>query len=192
MYLLSSTNKQEAEQILNLSEEDKKQLKELARDTIKEVLFGKQKEQFQGSEILKEKRGAFVTLKKKGKLKGCIGYTRGVRPLYETVQEMAIQAAFHDPRFAPLEKKEWKDIDIEISVLTPMKKIENIDEIEVGIHGLYIEKGHNSGLLLPQVATENNWDRETFLDYTCWKAGLQKDAWKSPDTKIYIFSADVF
>jgi AmmeMemoRadiSam system protein A len=192
MYLLSSTNKQEAEQILNLSEEDKKQLKELARDTIKEVLFGKQKEQFQGSEILKEKRGAFVTLKKKGKLKGCIGYTRGVRPLYETVQEMAIQAAFHDPRFAPLEKKEWKDIDIEISVLTPMKKIENIDEIEVGIHGLYIEKGHNSGLLLPQVATENNWDRETFLDYTCWKAGLQEDAWKSPDTKIYIFSADVF
>jgi AmmeMemoRadiSam system protein A len=177
---------------LNLSEEDKKQLKELARNTIEEVLFGKRKEQFHGSEILKEKRGAFVTLKKKGELKGCIGYIRGVQPLFETIKEMAIQAAFHDPRFTPLKKSEWKDIDVEISVLTPMKKIKNVEEVKVGIHGLYIEKGHNSGLLLPQVATENNWDRDTFLDYTCWKAGLPKDAWKLPDTIIYIFSADVF
>ncbi|MCX5818179.1 MAG: AmmeMemoRadiSam system protein A [Proteobacteria bacterium] len=177
---------------MNLSEKDKKQLKELARDTIEDVLFGKQRDHAQVPKILKEKRGAFVTLKKKGELKGCIGYIRGVQPLHETVKEMAIQAAFYDPRFAPLEKKEWKDIDIEISVLTPMKKIQGINEIEVGIHGLYIEKGHNSGLLLPQVATENHWDRETFLDYTCWKAGLPKDAWKSPDTDIYIFSADIF
>jgi len=177
---------------LNLSEEDKKQLKELARDTIEGVLFGKQKEQIKVSEILKEKRGAFVTLKKKGELKGCIGYIRGVQPLHETIKKMAAQAAFHDPRFAPLEKKEWKDIDIEISVLTPMKKIQEIDEIEVGVHGLYIEKGHNSGLLLPQVAVENQWNRETFLNYTCWKAGLPDDAWKSPNTDIYIFSADIF
>lgn len=178
---------------MNLSEKDKKQLKELARDTIEDVLFGKQKDHHvQAPEILKEKRGAFVTLKKKGELKGCIGHIRGFQPLHETVKEMAVQAAFHDPRFPPLEKKEWKDIDIEISVLTPMKKIQDINEIEVGIHGLYIEKGHNSGLLLPQVATENHWNRKTFLNYTCWKAGLPEDAWKSPDMDIYIFSADVF
>jgi MEMO1 family protein len=185
-------NKHEGKFTLNLSEKDKKQLKELARNTIEGVLFGKQSDHAQVPEILKEKRGVFVTLKIKGELKGCIGYIRGVQPLYETVKEMAIQAAFHDPRFAPLEKKEWKDVDIEISVLTPMKKIKNINEIEVGIHGLYIEKGHNSGLLLPQVATENRWNREVFLEYTCWKAGLPNDAWKSPDTDIYIFSADIF
>ena len=182
----------EVEEIVNLSENEKKQLKEMAKDSIEEVFYGKKKEQSDLPEILKEKRGAFVTLKKKGELNGCIGYIRGVQPLHKTIKEMAIQAAFHDPRFAPLEKTEWKDIDIEISVLTPMKVIENIDEIKIGIHGLYIEKGHNSGLLLPQVATENNWDRKAFLEYTCWKAGLPKDAWKSTDTKIYIFSADVF
>jgi len=177
---------------MNLSDEDKKQLKDLVRETIEGVLFGRQKPAAQVSEMLKEKRGAFVTLKKKGELKGCIGYTRGVQPLHETVREMAIQAAFHDPRFKPLEKKEWKDIDIEISVLTPMKQIQNVNEIAVGVHGLYIEKGHNSGLLLPQVAVENHWDRTAFLEYTCFKAGLPNDAWKSPDARIYIFSADVF
>ncbi|HOG40797.1 MAG TPA: AmmeMemoRadiSam system protein A [Syntrophorhabdaceae bacterium] len=178
---------------MKLSDEDKDNLKKLAYDVIESALSGKQiKGSMPSSDILKEKRGAFVTLKKKGELKGCIGYIKGVKPLYETVQEMAIQAAFHDPRFAPLEKDEWKDIDIEISVLTPMKKIQSVDEIEVGTHGLYIEKGFYSGLLLPQVATENNWDREAFLGYTCWKAGLPEDAWKHKDTKIYIFSADVF
>jgi uncharacterized protein (TIGR00296 family) len=91
-----------------------------------------------------------------------------------------------------LQKNEWKNIDIEISVISPMRKIKNIEEIEVGIHGLYIEKGEYSGLLLPQVATEYHWDRETFLEYTCYKAGLAKNAWKLNDTKIYIFSADVF
>lgn len=177
---------------MKLSEKDKDKLKRLARNVIEASLFKKQTEDATIPDILKEKRGAFVTLKKKGELKGCIGYIKGVKPLYETVQEMAIQAAFHDPRFAPLEKDEWKDIDIEISVLSPLKIISSIDEIEVGTHGLYIEKGFHSGLLLPQVATENNWDRETFLGYTCWKAGLPEDAWKQKDTRIYIFSADVF
>ncbi len=177
---------------MNLSEDEKKQLKEIAKDSIENALFGKKKKQLEMPAVFKEKRGAFVTLKKRGELKGCIGYIRGVQPLHETIEEMAVQAAFHDPRFAPLEKNEWKDIEIEISVLTPMRIIESIDEIKVGTHGLYIEKGHNSGLLLPQVATENNWDREMFLEYTCWKAGLPGDAWKSPDTRVYIFSADVF
>jgi AmmeMemoRadiSam system protein A len=133
-----------------------------------------------------------VTIKSCGNLRGCIGYVRGYLLFHETVKEMAIQAAFNDPRFEPVTRDEWKDMDFEISVLTPMKKIEDVDEIEVGIHGLYIEKGVHSGLLLPQVATEQRWDRTEFLEYTCYKAGLPKDAWKSKDTDIYIFSADVF
>ena len=177
---------------MNLSAYEKEQLKQLARQTIEDVLFDRDKSEFEPTETLKEKRGAFVTVKKNNQLRGCIGYIKGVLPLYETIREMAIQAAFRDPRFSPLQKNEWKDVDIEISVLTPMKKINDVSEIDVGVHGLYIEKGPYSGLLLPQVATEHRWDSVTFLENTCYKAGLQKDAWKSKDTVIYVFSADVF
>jgi len=177
---------------LNLTEEEKAELRGLAKNAIESVLLGKQAETANIPERLKEKGGAFVTIKKKGDLRGCIGYIHAVLPIWETVKEAAIHAAFHDPRFDPVDRKEWKDIDMEISVLTPMKKIEDVAEIEVGIHGLYIEKGYNSGLLLPQVATEYNWDRMTFLEHTCFKAGLPKNAWKSKDTNIYIFSADIF
>jgi AmmeMemoRadiSam system protein A len=177
---------------MSLSLHEKKQLKQLAQQTIEGVLFGQDKNEFEPTEALKEKRGAFVTIKHKEQLRGCIGYIKGVLPLYETIREMAIQAAFRDPRFSPLQKNEWEDIDIEISVLTPMKKINDISEIVVGIHGLYIEKGPYSGLLLPQVATEHQWDSLTFLENTCYKAGLPTDAWKSKDAIIYVFSADVF
>jgi AmmeMemoRadiSam system protein A len=177
---------------MNLSPHEKEQLKELARQTIEGVLFGKNTDEFEPTETLKEKRGAFVTIKKKDQLRGCIGYLKAVLPLYETIREMAIQAAFDDPRFSPLQKNEWKDINIEISVLTPMKKLSDVSEIMVGVHGLYIEKGPYSGLLLPQVATEHRWNSIAFLENTCYKAGLPKDAWKSKDTVIYIFSADVF
>jgi len=177
---------------LSISEEEKAELKSLARNAIESVLFGKQDETVHISERLKEKGGAFVTIKKKGDLRGCIGYIQAALPIFKTVQEAAIQAAFHDPRFNRVDRKEWNDIDIEISVLTPMKKIIGTGEIEVGIHGLYIKRGHYSGLLLPQVATEYNWDRMTFLENVCYKAGLPRDAWKSKDTDIYIFSADVF
>ena len=105
---------------------------------------------------------------------------------------MAISAAFQDPRFEPMSAKELEDLDIEISVLTPMKPVTDINEIEVGKHGLMIVKDYYSGLLLPQVATEYGWDRETFLEHTCMKAGLPVNAWKDSDTKIYAFSADVF
>jgi len=175
-----------------LSQEERDKLKKLVRDAIEGVLFGKECGPVELTELLKEKCGAFVTIKNCGALRGCIGYVRGYLPLHETVREMAIQAAFNDPRFDPVNKEEWKDIDFEISVLTPMKKIEDVSEIEIGVHGIYIEKGVHSGLLLPQVATEQNWDRTVFLEYTCYKAGLPKDAWKSKDTDIYIFSADVF
>lgn len=175
-----------------LSEEEKAQLKEIAKDSIETSLFKKGAKEMKVPPILEEKRGAFVTLKRHGELRGCIGYIRAVAPLYRTVRDMAVQAAFHDPRFSPLGKEEWKDIDIEISVLTPMKKIASLDEIKVGVHGLYIEKSGRSGLLLPQVATEYKWDRTMFLEYTCYKAGLPKDAYKDKDAAIYIFSAEVF
>ncbi len=177
---------------MSLSDLEKEQLKSLARRTIESVLFGKDKGEVQLSEGLKEKNGAFVTIKHKGQLRGCIGYIRAVLPLHTTISEMALQAAFHDPRFSPLGKDEWKDIDIEISVLTPLKKIEDVSEIQVGRHGLYIEKDYHSGLLLPQVAEEYHWDAITFLENTCHKAGLPKDAWKSENANMYVFSAEIF
>lgn len=177
---------------MGLSQDEKEKLKKLAYETIEGVLLGKDNEAIEITEPLKEKCGAFVTIKKKGELRGCIGYIRGYLPLHETIKEMALQAAFHDPRFDPVNKSEWGDIDIEISVLTPMRKITDVNEIEVGVHGIYIEKGMHSGLLLPQVATEQKWGRTTFLEYTCYKAGLPKDAWKSKDVDIFIFSAEVF
>ena len=144
------------------------------------------------SPTLKEKRGAFVTLKKCGNLRGCIGYINAVKPLWETVQEMALAAAFHDPRFPSLEPEELQELTFEISVLSPLQRLQDINEIQVGKHGLYIVHGHNSGLLLPQVASEYGWDRETFLKETCRKAGLQPQDWRDKETEIYIFSADYF
>ena len=144
------------------------------------------------SETLREKRGAFVTLKKHGHLRGCIGYIKAVKPLGETVQEMAVAAAFHDPRFPSLKPDEVRDLTFEISVLSPLKRVKDINEIEVGMHGLFIVRGYNSGLLLPQVAVEYKWDRESFLKETCDKAGLPLQAWMDKETEIYIFSADYF
>jgi len=144
------------------------------------------------SATLQEKRGAFVTLKKHGHLRGCIGYIKAVKPLWETVQEMAVAAAFHDPRFPSLKAEELKDLTFEISVLSPLQRIYDVGEIEVGSHGLYLVRGYNSGLLLPQVAVEYGWDRERFLAETCYKAGLPPQAWRDKETEIYIFSADYF
>ena len=177
---------------LHFSVEERRLLKDLARTSIEKVLFGRQEEPLVVPETLKQKMGAFVCLKTKGELKGCIGHIRGLMPLDETVRQMAVEAAFHDPRFVPLDETEWRETDIEISVLTPMKRISDIGEIEVGVHGIYIEKGFDSGLLLPQVATEYGWGRQVFLEYACMKAGLPRDAWKSKETRIFIFSADVF
>jgi len=178
---------------LGLSDEEKKVLKELAYRTIEAELEGKPQPVLKNpTEKLMQRRGAFVTLHKQGQLRGCIGMIEGFKPLWETVRDMAIQAAFHDPRFSPLQKEELPEVDIEISVLTPLKAISSMDEIKVGLHGLVVRKGPYSGLLLPQVAVEHNWDVKTFVEWTCRKAGLTPDAWKDPDTKIYVFSADVF
>ena len=134
---------------------------------------------------------AFVTLTQAGDLRGCIGYTEAIYPLYRTVIRCAIAAAASDPRFAPLKPQELEEVEIEISVLSPLRQIQDVAEIQVGRDGLLIEKGGRRGLLLPQVATTHHWDRRTFLEQTCYKAGLPADAWRE-GAKIFAFSAEIF
>jgi AmmeMemoRadiSam system protein B/AmmeMemoRadiSam system protein A len=144
------------------------------------------------SPVLEKKRGGFVTLKTKGRLRGCIGYIEAVKPLEETIADMAYSAAFRDGRFNPVTADEIDDIRIEISVLSPIKEIEDPSSIIVGKHGIIITRGGSRGLLLPQVAEEWGWDRDTFLDQTCLKAGLPPGSWRKEGTKIEIFSAEIF
>jgi AmmeMemoRadiSam system protein A len=141
--------------------------------------------------VLLAKRGSFVTLKVGGSLRGCIGYPLPLKPLAETVVEMAIAAATQDFRFAPLRFEELDRLEVEISVLTLPRPVKDPAEVEVGRHGIIISKGHNRGLLLPQVPTEYGWDRETFLDHGCLKAGLPEDAWRK-GAKVEVFEAQVF
>ena len=178
---------------LGLSDHDKETLRHIAKTVVENKARGKQVPEFTvDSPVLKEKRGAFVTINKLGQLRGCIGYVQPYKPLYQTVEEMAAQAAFNDPRFDPVTEMELPDLEIEISVLTPLRRIKDVEEIEVGKHGILIEKGFYSGLLLPQVATEYGWDRKKFLEHTCLKAGLPTNAWMEKDVAISIFSADIF
>ncbi|MGB9618142.1 MAG: AmmeMemoRadiSam system protein A [Desulfomonilaceae bacterium] len=178
---------------LGLSPEEKSVLRHIARYTVENAAQGKTVAPSPSdSAKLNERYGAFVTLYKKGMLRGCIGTLESDKPLYQTVSDMAKAAALRDPRFRPVTPDELPYIDLEISVLTPLEEIASPDEIKVGVHGLLISKGSRSGLLLPQVASERNWDTITFLEETCRKAGLPKDAWKEEGTRIYVFSADVF
>ena len=179
---------------LGFSEEEKKLLKEIAYKTIEASLKGESYEPEIPRRYSKlfEKRGVFVTLKKNGELRGCIGYIQPFKPLVELVKDAALAAAFNDPRFPPLSLEELPEIELEISVLTPFREITDPEEIVIGRDGLYIVRGPYSGLLLPQVAVEYNMDRKTFLEHACMKAGLSPDAWEDDDTKIYVFSADVF
>jgi uncharacterized protein len=178
---------------MDLKEEEKKILFNIVKQTIQCELNGTKAPEFQlESETLKEKRGGFVTLKKNGQLRGCIGYIEAMHPLYRTIEEMAVAAAFNDPRFSPLRHDELEHLTVEISVLSPLTIIKNIEEINVGEHGIYIVRGYRSGLLLPQVAIEYKWDRLTFLEETCYKANISPNAWREKDTKIYIFSANIF
>ncbi len=178
---------------LGLTDEEKIYLLRLAREVVSKKVHGANPDIPEPpTEKLREKRGAFVTLNKFGQLRGCIGYIEAVKPLYLTIADMAESAAFRDPRFPPVTADEVPDLGIEISVLTPLRPIESTDEIQVGRHGILVRQGFYQGLLLPQVATEYGWDRETFLTQTCHKAGLPGDCWKDPETEILIFSADIF
>ena len=144
-------------------------------------------------EALRRPAGAFVTLRtKRGDLRGCIGSIRAIEPLYRAVVSSAISAAFHDPRFFPVRADEMSKLELEISVMGPIEQVRNVEEIEVGRDGLIISRGRYAGLLLPQVATEYGWDRQTFLDQTCIKAGLEPGVWRSEQTRIEKFAAEVF
>jgi len=175
-----------------LTRKEQQQLLTLSRKTIVNfVTHGQAAEIPVQDEGLSCKSGCFVTIKSHGNLRGCIGCFTSEKPLWQTVQEFAIAAASRDPRFYPLHQDELDNITIEISVLSSLTKIEAIDEIKVGTHGLYIEKNMYRGVLLPQVAIEFGWDRTTFLTQTCLKAGLESDAWES-GADLYIFSAQIF
>lgn len=141
---------------------------------------------------LREELGAFVTLKLGGHLRGCIGNVQGSGELFRTVWNMAQNAAFQDPRFPALNENEFDAIDYEISILSPIDVCPDPELIEIGRHGLIMSRDGRSGLLLPQVPVEWKWDRETFLAQTCTKAGLDRNAWKEPETTILWFEAVVF
>ena len=175
-----------------LADADKRQLKEIALQSIKDSLAGRPiaRQKFD-SQTLNSKCGAFVSLHKHGQLRGCIGHFGEDTPLHEIVAEMARAAAFEDPRFMPVERQELDDIDIEISVLTPMRRIKSLDEFELHRHGIYIRKGYRSGTFLPQVADEVNWTKEEFVGHCSRdKAGLGWDGWK--DAELYVYEAIVF
>lgn len=145
------------------------------------------------AEELRRPSGAFVSLHTHdGELRGCIGSIQPVSPLFQAVAANAVHAAFRDPRFHPLRREELGRVHIEISVMSPIVPVAAVEEIEVGRDGLIISRGSRAGLLLPQVATEYGWDRETFLRHTCRKAGLPDDSWRSPECRIERFSAEVF
>ena len=178
-----------------LSDADKKALKDIALQSIKDSLDGKRcsdnSSLFTIHSSLNQKCGAFVSLHKHGHLRGCIGHFGEDYPLHEIVAEMARAAAFEDPRFMPVTRDELNDLDIEISVLTPMRRIQSLDEFELHHHGIYIKKGYRSGTFLPQVADEVNWTKEEFVGHCSQdKAGLGWDGWK--DAELYVYEAIVF
>jgi AmmeMemoRadiSam system protein A len=178
-----------------LAEAQRKQLLEVARQSIASVLDGKtpnwSADQF--DDTLRRPAGAFVTLRtRSGDLRGCIGSIRAMEPLYKAVASSAVSAAFRDPRFSPVRAEELPSLELEISVMGPIEPVRDPAEIEVGRDGLIISRGRDAGLLLPQVASEYGWDRQTLLDETCRKAGLAAGCWRLPETRVERFSAEVF
>jgi AmmeMemoRadiSam system protein A len=176
----------------NLSEDNRRFLKTIARESIESYVLGRQpKRNIVDDPALKAQLGAFVTLKSHGDLRGCIGAIFADKPLVDTIAELAIKSAAYDPRFAPVGPAELDDLDLEISILGHVKQVHDINEIKIGRDGLIIEQGHHRGLLLPQVATEHHLDLYNFLAQTCLKAGLPMDSWQH-GAKIFRFSAEVF
>jgi len=176
-----------------LDNSDRTALLNLARTTLEAYLTNETTPACHvSSGALLEKKGAFVSLHRGEELRGCIGQLYPDRELYKIVQHCVLSAALEDTRFLPVTQEELKDMNIEISILTPFHRIRNVEEIEVGRHGLYLVQGRFRGLLLPQVATQYGWDRITFLAQTCRKSGLPESAWRDPNTIIHTFEAEVF
>jgi AmmeMemoRadiSam system protein A len=177
---------------MGLDQSDKDALLRIARSAIEARVTGRPspQEEERGAGLNSDS-SAFVTLTKAGELRGCIGTFASPEPLYRTVRDMAMAAAAKDPRFIPVREGELKEIEIEISVLSPLREIKDPEEIEVGRHGVYIVKGRNRGVLLPKVAIDYGYDRYSFLDATCLKAGLKPGAWRD-GAVIFVFEAEVF
>lgn len=179
---------------VNYNDNEQRQLLEWARIAIENYLKeGWAIQPITNNQILKQKIGVFITLWKNEQLRGCIGLLESDKPLNESVVNMAIEAATKDKRFSPLSLEELKDIKIEISILSPLKKIKSIKEIELGKHGVLVVKGNKNGVFLPEVAVKEGWDLGTFLEALCIeKARLPSNAWMDRDTDLYIFTAVKF
>lgn len=180
-----------------LSDNEKREMLSLVRRNIEQYLDTGRTVELELKGKYLEKNGVFVTLKKHGELRGCIGFPEPHLPLGRALLDSSISAATHDPRFPPVKKEELRELKIEITILTPPKIIDSNPSdlpkhIVVGRHGLIVERGWNKGLLLPQVPVEWGWDVEEFLSQTCWKAGLPPDAWLDERTKVYKFEGEVF
>jgi len=176
----------------SLGNREKQLLLDLARRSL--ILAAERRESLDSlpqDSQLGESFGAFVTLRKRGRLRGCIGQIGSGQSLIEVVAHCAKSAALQDPRFEPVRAEELREIEIELSVLSPLEEIAP-DRIEVGKHGLMVSSGQSRGVLLPQVATECHWNAGRFLEETCVKAGLERNAWREPETKIHGFTAEVF
>ena len=174
-----------------LSDKQKKELLDLARNSIAGHLDSREY-RIPQDDFYKKSYGIFVTLHKNGDLRGCIGYIKAYKNITDSIIEMAKAAAFRDPRFRPLSRGELDEISIEISLLSPMEELDDIEEIMVGRDGLYLEHPFSSGLLLPQVAVEWGWERDEFLSHLCMKANLPDGAWQDAGAKLYRFSAEIF
>ncbi|MCF6336178.1 MAG: AmmeMemoRadiSam system protein A [Spirochaetales bacterium] len=174
-----------------LDEKEKMILLATARESIGAHFDGKEGKYPKPTKKISTPLGAFVTLHTNGMLRGCIGHIIPVRPLIEDIRILAIESAFHDPRFPGLTDREFKKTDIEISVLSPLKN-SSPEDVIVGKHGIIMKNGYNSGVLLPQVPVEQGWDREEFLNQTCYKSGLHRNCWKDKNTLIQTFTAVVF
>ncbi len=173
-----------------LTADERRRLLEIAREAIRARVRGQPYSPPAIEGALAERAGAFVTVHRGDELRGCIGYVERDRRLVDVVARSAAAAVSEDPRFLPVTEEELPALRVEISVLGPLEPVERVETIEVGRHGLLIEDGWRRGLLLPQVATEWGWDRETFLDHTCLKAGLPQDAWRR-GARIFRFEADI-
>ena len=177
-----------------LSEEEERELLELAQNAVEGAVRNHKlyEPHATGDHALDQNRGAFVTLMEGGKLRGCVGYTSAAQPLYKAIRDTATLAALRDPRFPPVTEGELPRLQYEVSVLSPLLRVDDINRIEIGKHGLLVKNGHHEGLLLPQFPVEQHWDRIRFLQETCVKAGLSPDCWTHSDTEIFCFSAQVF
>ena len=175
----------------SLTENEKTILLKTARESISSQLEKRYPNYPEASTSLKQALGSFVTLHIDGKLRGCIGHMLPVRALIEDIKILAKESAFHDPRFPSLNLNELENIDIEISVLSPLE-VSLPEKVIVGKHGIIMKNGYNSGVLLPQVPVEQGWNREEFLSNTCRKAGMKMNCWKDPRTQIETFTAVIF